>query len=561
MIPRMFFMTHKMRDTARLPGAVGINRLGDHVPLTCLFMPLAKAVALVIGLHVLLTGCIHPGAMPALPPDPNVRQITHAYTHFASEFESKATSRLIALSHISRAMAEEVATQIEPSPIGVELALSRAQLAGRVAGVIAPVIVEESWDGQTYALRARFTLNLSTITLFLNQLRRDQYHIVLLQNIQERTTELLEDISQVKKRWAATGNDATKMTLQQDYIEKSFALKTLYWQREGLTAMHLRDYTTALLALTVYGAFVPGDASAYYFRALAQQALGHPQQALEELSTAISLRPDEPMYYLRRAQIYHALDFPKQALQDASIAIDLAPQLSLAYITRGAIYTKAGHHPQALQDYTRAITLEPHDLQNYQQRGQVYSALGDHGRAVADFTQVITRQPQNANTFFARGTAYASLGRQQAAISDYTAAIRYQTAFPAAYLHRGIAYRALGNHEAALADLWHAIAGNPQLADAYFYLGHVYSDLGDHQQAITNFSRAARLGSVLFIRQVQQRLKDIGYDPGTGTGVLDIPTAEVLRQYQSKQGLPVTGSLGENTLRALLVFPSPWQSP
>jgi peptidoglycan hydrolase-like protein with peptidoglycan-binding domain len=66
---------------------------------------------------------------------------------------------------------------------------------------------------------------------------------------------------------------------------------------------------------------------------------------------------------------------------------------------------------------------------------------------------------------------------------------------------------------------------------------------------------------VLFIRQVQQRLKDIGYDSGVGTGVLDPPTADVLRQYQSHQGLPVTGSLGENTLRALLLFPSPWQSP
>ena len=33
-----------------------------------------------------------------------------------------------------------------------------------------------------YALRARFTLNLSTIMRYQNQLRRDQYHIVLLQN-------------------------------------------------------------------------------------------------------------------------------------------------------------------------------------------------------------------------------------------------------------------------------------------------------------------------------------------------------------------------------------------
>jgi tetratricopeptide (TPR) repeat protein len=496
-----------------------------------------------------------------LPPDPHDQQIIHTHTYLASEFESKATSRLIALAHVNRAMADEVAILIASSPLGVALALSQEQLASRVAGVIAPVIVEESWDGQTYALRARFTLNLSTITPFLHQLRGDPYQIALLQNMQQRTTERLEDTTRVKKHWAATGNYTTKMTLQQEYAGTSSALQTLYWHREGLTAINRRDYTTALLALTVYGELVPGDVSAYYFRALAHQGLGHPQQALEELSTAIRLHPHEPMYHLRRAQIYQALDRPKQALQEASIAIDLAPQLSLAYATRGTIYTHAGDHQHAIQDYTQAIMFDPHDPQGYQQRGRVYVSLGDYGRAIADFTQVISRQPQDASTFYERGKAYASFGRPQEAIKDYTAAIQCQSDFPEAYLHRGIAYYALGNSAAALTDLWHAIAGNPQLADAYFYLGRLYSDLGDHQQAIVNFSQAARVGSVLFIRQVQQRLKDIGYDTGVGTGVLDTSTADVLRQYQSHQGLPVTGSLGEPTLRALLLFQSPWQSP
>jgi tetratricopeptide (TPR) repeat protein len=530
------------------------------VQLTHLSTP-PKTVLLVIGLYIVLTGCMHQGAVPVLPPDPHVRQILHTYTHLASEFESKATSRLIALSYVNRAIAEEVATLIEPSPIGLELALSRAQLASRVAGLIAPVIVEESWDGQTYALRARFTLNLSTITPFLHQLRRDPYQIALLQNIQQRTTELLEDITRVKQRWAATGNYTTKMTLQQDYTGKSYALQALYWQREGLTAINMRDYTTALLALIVYGELVPGDTSAYYFRALAHQGLGHPQQAVEELSAAIRLHPNEPVYHLRRAQIYHALDSPIQALQDASIAIDLAPHLSLAYVTRGAIYAKAGDYQPAIQDYTQAIMFDPHDPQSYHQRGQVYIALGDYGGAIADFTQVISRQPQDTSTLYERGKAYASLGRQQEAINDYTAAIQCQSDFPEAYLHRGIAYHALGNPEDALTDLWHAIAGNPQLVDTYFYLGRLYVDLGDQQQALVNFSRAARVGSVLFIRQVQQRLKDIGYDPGVGTGVLDTSTANVLRQYQSNQGIPVTGSLGEPTLRALLLFLPPWQSP
>src|SRR5919199_6149141 len=58
------------------------------------------------------------------------------------------------------------------------------------------------------------------------------------------------------------------------------------------------------------------------------------------------------------------------------------------------------------------------------------------------------------------------------------------------------------------------------------------------------------------IQQVQERLKAEGVDPGPADGVMHPQTEAALRQYQQKQGLPVSGAADEATLKQLqLRFP------
>jgi peptidoglycan hydrolase-like protein with peptidoglycan-binding domain len=53
------------------------------------------------------------------------------------------------------------------------------------------------------------------------------------------------------------------------------------------------------------------------------------------------------------------------------------------------------------------------------------------------------------------------------------------------------------------------------------------------------------------IQQAQMHLKLAGFDPGRVDGVFDAQTAVAVRQYQTAQGLPVSGLLDEPTRRAL----------
>lgn len=53
------------------------------------------------------------------------------------------------------------------------------------------------------------------------------------------------------------------------------------------------------------------------------------------------------------------------------------------------------------------------------------------------------------------------------------------------------------------------------------------------------------------IELAQERLKAEGFDPGPVNGVLNPQTETALRQYQGKQGIPISGALDEATLKEL----------
>jgi peptidoglycan hydrolase-like protein with peptidoglycan-binding domain len=53
------------------------------------------------------------------------------------------------------------------------------------------------------------------------------------------------------------------------------------------------------------------------------------------------------------------------------------------------------------------------------------------------------------------------------------------------------------------------------------------------------------------IRQAQERPQELGYYDGAIDGIYGPKTAEAMRAYQQAQGLPVTGTLDQETAQAL----------
>lgn len=195
------------------------------------------------------------------------------------------------------------------------------------------------------------------------------------------------------------------------------------------------------------------------------------------------------------------------------------------------------------------------------QTGNAHFLAQHYTEAIAAYTQAIETAPRDARAYKHRGLAHAKLGNVQQAYEDLNKAIALDPQDAIAYNQRGIASFAAGNAQAALKDFSKTIELQPQLAEAYNNRGIIARTLGDYRQASKDFERAAQLGMELAqqhfqvlrdeTRQVQARLHSAGYAPGAADGVPGPQTVAALRQYQTAQGLPVTGLLDEATRKDL----------
>ncbi len=75
------------------------------------------------------------------------------------------------------------------------------------------------------------------------------------------------------------------------------------------------------------------------------------------------------------------------AMDDLSRALTLAPNNAYVYYDRAALHTSAGEVASAIEDYTAAIRLDPHLAEAYYNRGLVYYSQGDNASALRDLSK------------------------------------------------------------------------------------------------------------------------------------------------------------------------------
>jgi tetratricopeptide (TPR) repeat protein len=215
--------------------------------------------------------------------------------------------------------------------------------------------------------------------------------------------------------------------------------------------------------------------------------------AIDDLSKAIELDPQDAVTYNNRGSAYYDQGELDQAITDLSKAIELDPELAIAYKNRGFAYGNKGELDQAIADYSKAIELDPRDVIVYNNRGFAYGNKGELDQAIADYNKAIELDPQYAIAYINRGLAYRDKGELDQAIADLSKAIELDPQDAVGYAHRGYAYSVQDDLEQAIADYSKAIELDPQLAIAYYNRGRAYYDQGELDQAIADYSKAIEL--------------------------------------------------------------------
>ena len=121
-------------------------------------------------------------------------------------------------------------------------------------------------------------------------------------------------------------------------------------------------------------------------------------------------------HYVQGVNLFNQKQF-QQAVDELSQAITANPQNSRAFYARGNAYGMLGLPDKAIADFKQAVTLDPKDDISYFALAIAYANQGQRREAIAALDKAIALANQ-ADYYGLRGTLYAEQNDPQHAIPD-----------------------------------------------------------------------------------------------------------------------------------------------
>lgn len=184
-------------------------------------------------------------------------------------------------------------------------------------------------------------------------------------------------------------------------------------------------------------------------------------KAIEQLSHAISMNPEDPELYIARAEVYGMMREDANALADYSTAVRVRPKDASIHNRRGFFLLSRNEHTRALKEFSAAIELNSKSPQAFNNRGLVYLSISQPEKAIADFGQAVKLDPKYADAWNNRGFANYKMKKFEAALVDLGKAIEAKPGYVNALNNRGLVHLAMDNHTAAVKDMSSAIESAP----------------------------------------------------------------------------------------------------
>ena len=173
-------------------------------------------------------------------------------------------------------------------------------------------------------------------------------------------------------------------------------------------------------------------------RANSAVVAGRNSVAIESLSQAIGITPEDATLFRMRADVYSLLGENANARADFSTAIRLAPTNPDLYNLRGYFLMSQGLAAEARADFNKAVELNPKHAPALNNRGLLALASKDYKTAEADFTAAIEADRKLSDAWNNRGFTRLKLVQLDSAMSDIKQAIRLKDDYVTAWNNCGL---------------------------------------------------------------------------------------------------------------------------
>jgi len=241
------------------------------------------------------------------------------------------------------------------------------------AGITKLEVLDEKWDGDTFWMKARITVDPKSLEESLRQISQDRKRIKELEDVKLQLDKATKELDRIRKTLSAPSAESNRSTpeeLTEKYDIQIKSISSADFYLSGREKFNNQDF------------------------------LG----AIEDYTKSIQLDQKNNQSYGGRGFAKYALQKYQEAIVDFNLAIEACPRYADAYYSlRGLSKANLEDYRGSIEDFSKAYAIDPKFSEAVCNRGTSKSALKNYAGAVDDYTLAIKINPKYSSAYFKRG--------------------------------------------------------------------------------------------------------------------------------------------------------------
>jgi len=273
-----------------------------------------------------------------------------------------------------------------------------------------------------------------------------------------------------------------------------------------LTYQRNKDWKDSFTLFTDLIEKNPNHGHPHLIRGITHVQFGNLQQALDDYTESIRLRPADAKTWANRSSVRGMLGDISGALDDANRSLEIWPNYTNGLNNRATAYFFSNNFEKAIADYTRLIDKDPNNAELFRRRILANEKLNNTDGLLQDYLRLTELEPSNHINFAKAGEMYYRLEDNENAIAFFSQSMQLNRSYHQPLMLRGNANFRLGNFEAAVRDFLR-FAEITNQASAWFNVGQSYLRLNETEKACPAWQKAHDLDHPDAASMIQRHCK------------------------------------------------------
>jgi tetratricopeptide (TPR) repeat protein len=218
-------------------------------------------------------------------------------------------------------------------------------------------------------------------------------------------------------------------------------------------------------------------------------------QSLDTIDARLEAKPEWAELHAARGNVLLEMKQYQGAVQAFTRALEYSPGDAAVHYQRARAYRSQEKYEKAIADLEKACRLEPENLNLLEEIGQMYQAAGQYGKAAGYLERYTGYFPEKPEARFIYGQIHLDAGRYFDALDQFNACLRMDDTDPRFFAARGKTYLETKTYRYAIQDFGMALDLDANDPEVWYLRGQARWNTGDRAGALSDWEKAARLGS------------------------------------------------------------------